>query len=291
MAMPAIIARGTMCSVSVDELLAAGGAALEAGRWDEARAAFEGSLSIGETADACFGVAVAAWWLGDSRASVVAGTRAYALFRRSGDVEHAVQCAVWLGITYKANFANFTAANGWLGRAERLLEAMPPGPLHGWVWMARAYRMADLDAAEELTVRAADVARAAGDVDLELGALSQLGLIRVGKGQTDAGFALIDEAMAAALAGERTNLDTVVYACCDMLNAASWRATSIGPPSGAAWPTTSSRPTAARSCTPSAASTTAACSPPGGAGRTPSVSWRQGCASPRARLPDCMPER
>ena len=68
-------------------------------------------------------------------------------------------------------------------------------------------------------MRAADVARAAGDVDLELGALSQLGLIRVGKGQTDAGFALIDEAMAAALAGERTNLDTVVYACCDMLNA------------------------------------------------------------------------
>lgn len=33
------------------------------------------------------------------------------------------------------------------------------------------------------------------------------------------GFALIDEAMAAALAGERSTLDTVVYTCCDMLNA------------------------------------------------------------------------
>ncbi len=45
------------------------------------------------------------------------------------------------------------------------------------------------------------------------------GLIGVGKGDTAAGFALIDEAMAAALAGERSSLDTVVYAACDMLNA------------------------------------------------------------------------
>ncbi|MGH2603939.1 MAG: LuxR C-terminal-related transcriptional regulator, partial [Dehalococcoidia bacterium] len=77
----------------------------------------------------------------------------------------------------------------------------------------------DLDAADELTERAVEVALAAGDVDLELVALSQLGLIRVGKGDIEAGFGLIDEAMAAALAGERSTLDTVVYACCDMLNA------------------------------------------------------------------------
>ena len=49
--------------------------------------------------------------------------------------------------------------------------------------------------------------------------MSQLGVIRVGQGHLAEGFALIDEAMAAALAGERSNLDTVVYACCDMLNA------------------------------------------------------------------------
>jgi hypothetical protein len=63
------------------------------------------------------------------------------------------------------------------------------------------------------------MARAARDVDLELVASSQLGLIRVGKGLTDAGFALIDEAMAASLAGERLTFDTVVFACCDMLSA------------------------------------------------------------------------
>ncbi|MGH3965105.1 MAG: LuxR C-terminal-related transcriptional regulator [Pseudonocardiaceae bacterium] len=205
--------------MTTEEPLATGHAALAAGRWAEARTAFEAALAREETAQACFGLAAALWWLGENQASVARCARAYSLFRRAGDVGSAVQCAVWLSITYKANFANFAAASGWIGRAERLLEPLEPGSLHGWTRVARAYRMADLDTAEELTVRAVDLAREAGDTDLELVALSQLGLIRVGQGQTSAGFALIDEAMAAVLAGERSTLDTVVYTCCDMLNA------------------------------------------------------------------------
>ena len=199
--------------------LAAGFSALEAGRWADARGVFESALAAGESAEACLGLATALWWLGDSHASVGHASRAYVLFREASNVEGAVQCAVWLGITYKANFANFAAANGWIGRAERLLTPLEPGLLHGWVYVARAYRMADLDAAETLTVRAVELGRVGGDADLELGAMSQLGLIRVGQGRVAEGFALIDEAMAAALAGERSNLDTVVYTCCDMLNA------------------------------------------------------------------------
>ena len=197
----------------------AGQAALEAGRWEDARACFEASLAAGETPAARLGLASALWWLGDNHASVAHATRAYALFREEDDIDGAVQCAVWLAITYKANFANFAAANGWVGRAERLLEARPSGAMHGWVDVARAYRMADLDAAEALASQAIEIARTVGDVDLELGAISQLGLIRVGQGHLAAGFALIDEAMAAVLAGERSSLDTVVYTCCDMLNA------------------------------------------------------------------------
>jgi DNA-binding NarL/FixJ family response regulator len=124
-----------------------------------------------------------------------------------------------LAITYKSNFANFTAANGWLGRADRLLEPIERGPHHGWLWIARAYRMPDLDVAEGLTSRALEVARDTRDVDLQLVALAQLGLIAVGKGDVPGGFALLDEAMAAVLAGERGVLDTVVYTCCDMFNA------------------------------------------------------------------------
>ena len=207
-----------MVGVAVESTADAYGALAE-GRWVDARVAFEAALAGGETAEACFGLAMALWWLGESRACVAWCGRAYALFRESGEVESAARCAVWLAITYKANFANLAAANGWIGRAERLLEPLEAGPLHGWVWVARGYRMTNLDAAEELTMRAVEVARTAGDVDLELVALAQLGLVRVGKGDLEVGFGLIDEAMAAALAGEGATLETVVYACCDMLNA------------------------------------------------------------------------
>jgi ATP/maltotriose-dependent transcriptional regulator MalT len=207
--------------MTAEEPFAHGFAALAEGRWEQARSAFEAVLARGEaeTAEARFGLAMALWWMGENHACVDQCSRAYALFRASGDIAGAARSAVWLAITYKSNFANFAAANGWVLRAERLLEPLDPGPIHGWVRVARAYRMTDLDEAEALTGWAVQIARAAGDVDLELTASAQLGLIRVGKGQTKAGFALIDEAMAAALAGERLTFDTVVFACCDMLSA------------------------------------------------------------------------
>jgi ATP/maltotriose-dependent transcriptional regulator MalT len=203
----------------VDDWTAAGQAALGGGRWEEARDAFATGLVEADTPAARFGLATALWWLGENQASVEQCTAAYASFRRTGDWHGAVDCALWLAITYKANFANRVAANGWIARAERLLERIEPGATQGWVWVTRAYRMADLDASEELTRRALDLAERLGDVDLELTAASQLGLILVGQGATSAGFDLIDEAMAGALGGEPANLGTVVYTCCDMLNA------------------------------------------------------------------------
>ena len=208
-----------MADPDAHDLEAIGSAALESGQWVAARDAFVASLRGAETASAAFGLAAAQWWLGESQASVDASTRAYALFRRADDVEGAVRSATWLCITYKSNFGNFAAANGWIERADRLLAPLEIGPLHAWAWVAHAYRMVDLDGAVALTERALDVATACADVDLELVALSQLGRIRVAMGDTAAGFAMIDEAMAAALGGERSSLDTVVYTCCDMLNA------------------------------------------------------------------------
>ncbi len=201
------------------DLLAVGAAALGSGRWDDARAAYEAVLAEDESAEASLGVAAALWWLGESRDSVARCTHAYALYRRSGDAEHAVRCAVWLAITYKSNYGNHTASDGWTARADRLLEGRPTGPLHGWTALARAYKLPDLDAASLLTRQALEIADAAEDLDLEIVARAQLGLIHVGQGDGESGFALIDEAMAGALAGEGSSLDTVVYACCDMLTA------------------------------------------------------------------------
>ena len=40
-------------------------------------------------------------------------------------------------LVYKANFANFTAANGWLTRAERLVRPGGPGKLRAWIGSVR----------------------------------------------------------------------------------------------------------------------------------------------------------
>ena len=130
-----------MAAAETSDLEAAGYAALEMGRWMEARDAFVASLGDAETASAAFGLAAAQWWLGESQASVDSSTRAYALFRRADDIEGAVRSATWLCITYKSNFGNFAAANGWIGRADRLLQPIEVGPLHAWAWIARAYQM------------------------------------------------------------------------------------------------------------------------------------------------------
>jgi hypothetical protein len=57
---------------------------------------------------------------------------------RRGDTAAAVRCAAWLGIVYKASFANFTAAHGWLTPAKRLIGSSRPSLLHASTWLAQA---------------------------------------------------------------------------------------------------------------------------------------------------------
>src|SRR5262245_66492623 len=118
-----------MAPVTGPDRLAEGRTALAAGNWAQARAAFDDVLADAESAEALFGSANALWWLGESHACVDRARRAYTLFRRSGDIANATYCAVWLAITYKSNFANATAANGWIRRAGGLLAPGARGPL------------------------------------------------------------------------------------------------------------------------------------------------------------------
>jgi ATP/maltotriose-dependent transcriptional regulator MalT len=196
---------------------AAGRAALEAGRWVEARAAFAAALADEETAEALDGMGAALWWLGETRSSVEYSERAYARFRRAGDALQAAITAMSLSVTYISNYGNHAAAGGWLARAERLLGDVDPNPLQGWFWLLRGYLETDPGRAQELQGRALEVARVSGDVDLELCALGDLGLTLVTVGRVEEGLALVDEAMAGTLGGEHSRLDTVVSACCDML--------------------------------------------------------------------------
>jgi DNA-binding NarL/FixJ family response regulator/predicted negative regulator of RcsB-dependent stress response len=104
---------------------------------------------------------------------------------------------------------------GW--RAERVTEALEPNPLQGWLWLLRGFLSGHSDEARRLLELAIEFARTSADADLELVALADLGLAMVVAGEVDDGLALLDEAMAATLAGEYHRLDTVVFASCDML--------------------------------------------------------------------------
>lgn len=76
--------------------------ALAAGRWTNAREAFEAALDQGESAEAPFGLGNALWWLGETEASVRHQERAYAAFRRGSEPEQAALSAVYLCLTYTA---------------------------------------------------------------------------------------------------------------------------------------------------------------------------------------------
>jgi DNA-binding CsgD family transcriptional regulator len=204
-------------ATEAEEALAAGRNALEDGRWTAAATAFERAVELQPSADGLLGLGEARWWLGDVSASVRLRERAYAEMRRRGDPEEAARVALRLSLTYRANLGNHAAASGWLERAARLVTEFDIERLRGWVALSRAGADADPAEAGRLARDALDRARRDGDPDLELCAISQLGSSLVATGRVREGLALLDEAMAGSLGGEGGNLNTVVFASCQMM--------------------------------------------------------------------------
>jgi DNA-binding CsgD family transcriptional regulator len=203
----------------VDELVRDGRAALDAGEWAAARVAFEACLQAVERPDALLGLSDALWWLGETDGAVRRCEEAYAGFRRSGDAASAIVAAVTLYFHQRVSLGNASAARGWLGRAARLVEEHGLAALEGWVMLMRAHDAGDPAVAERWARGACDLAGRHQDPDLELCALSQLGVALVELGRVDEGGTLLDEAMAASLAGECDSLRTVVYTNCNMIAA------------------------------------------------------------------------
>jgi tetratricopeptide (TPR) repeat protein len=204
-------------TASADTALARGYGALAVGNWSEARAAFEESVSTAESAEALDGLGRSLWWLREAREAVVCRERAYSGFRRDGELGRAARIALWLSREYALVFGNDAAARGWLARAQRLLTDVAPGAEQGWIDLARSEGSRDPSEAAIYAEAALDSALAAGDPDLELRALAQLGLVRVSAGDVDEGLAQLDEAMAAATSGEPATLETFADICCTLL--------------------------------------------------------------------------
>jgi DNA-binding CsgD family transcriptional regulator/tetratricopeptide (TPR) repeat protein len=205
--------------VILDDRLSEAQAVLAEGRWEEARELFATILAEGDSAEALDGMGTALWWLGHVRDSLDHRERAYAAYRAEQRHAEAVIVALDVSVSYLSNLDNPTVARGWIARARRAADLGGDERLTGWVWLMEGYTANDPQLQRDLTTRALARGRELGDVDLELGALADLGLALVVGGEVQDGLALLDEAMAGTLAGECQRLDTVVWASCSMLAA------------------------------------------------------------------------
>ena len=206
-----------MTTAVAEDALARGHEALASGKWDNARAAFHEALDLTDSPEALDGLGRALWWLRDERGAVVYRERAYAGFRRDGELARAARIALWLSREYGLAFDNDAASRGWLARAERLLRDVAPGAERGWLDLTRSEAARDAVTAASLASAALDVALATGDTDLELRALAQLGLAEVTMGETETGLLRLDEAMAAVTSGETPTLETFADICCTLM--------------------------------------------------------------------------
>jgi DNA-binding CsgD family transcriptional regulator len=196
-----------------------GADALSSGDWDGARASFERSLALEESAEAQDGVGRALWWLGDPDGAIEHRERAFVLLKERGERRPAAGLAVWLAREHRSVYGNDAVASGWLARAERLLEGDTSSAERGWLFIARARRAASADDRLEQANAALSIATATGNADLEVGALAELGLAAIEHGQVGLGLDQIDEAMAAATSGEADMPETIAEACCTLVAA------------------------------------------------------------------------
>jgi DNA-binding CsgD family transcriptional regulator len=204
-----------------DDALRSATESLALGRWEHARQQLTAILAEQESPEALEGMGTALWWLGEIRESLDYRKRAYAAYRTEQRNTEATFVALDIAVCYLSNLDNSAVAQGWISRARSAAALADEEQLDGWLWLMEGYTSDDPLRQRELLGLALDLARRLGDPDLELSALTDLGLAMVNSGEVSAGLALLDEAMAGTLAGECTRLDTVVWASCSMLSACS----------------------------------------------------------------------
>jgi DNA-binding NarL/FixJ family response regulator len=195
---------------------------LRAARWDAARASFEADLAVDESAGALEGLSWAAWWLDDADTVFAARERAYRLYKRQGDAEAAARMATWLAVDQLDFHGARSVAAGWLRRAHRLLDPLPPGPDHGWLAFHEGYlahAAADSARAKRLACDAAGLGRRCGVADLEMLGLALEGATLVSCARVEEGMRGLDEATATALEGDATIPISSAWTFCLLVSA------------------------------------------------------------------------
>ena len=150
-------------------------------------------------------LAESAWWIGRVDDCIAARERAYVTYMDQRKPRLAAAVAVRLAEDFFRRQAK-SLGNGWLKRAERLLQDVPECREHGALLRLHAMLAfdseGDVEKALGLARRTSDIATRFRDRDLQALAMHDVGRMLVSKGELPQGMALIDEAMAAAVGGE-----------------------------------------------------------------------------------------
>ena len=156
---------------------------------------------------------------GDYRAALDAYEAAFAAYREEGDLVAAARAARTIGWFHGWVFGEWAVYQGWTSQAVALLERAEDVRAEGWVRYEEARRWSDLDVQRRLYVEVIDLARRAGDADLECDATASLGMMLVFSGLVEEGMAYLDGALAAICGGAVRELSVVEGCLCGLLNA------------------------------------------------------------------------
>jgi DNA-binding CsgD family transcriptional regulator len=153
--------------------------------------------------------ALAAYLIGRDSDYLDLLARAYRAHVGSGAGAPAARAAFWLGLRLLFR-GEPGRANGWFGRAQRLLDREPRDCVEqGYLLLATTQQhlnVGESDAAFECASRAGALGERFADVDLVATARHLQGRIRLQQGRLEEGLSLLDECMLAVTAGELSPL-------------------------------------------------------------------------------------
>jgi hypothetical protein len=103
---------------------------------------------------------------GEHARAIEVKERALAEYERRGLRAEAAGLARWLAFLYVSVHGNPAAANGWMARAESLLEGVRECAAHGWLMLDRAPGCSDASEREQLAAAAIAITSRYGDREL-----------------------------------------------------------------------------------------------------------------------------
>ena len=188
--------------------------------WADAYAAFHDVDRAAMTGADLEAFADAAWWCSKLPEASAIRKEAYAAYDAEGNDAAAGAAAARLAIDHFLR-GEPSVGGGFLMRAQRHVAVLPPGPEQGYMATLEAtvaLFSGDLDGALARIADAIRIGREVGDPELVALAVHTQGLAMIDAGRVAEGLALLDEAMAATVAGEVGPYFTgVIY--CSLLSA------------------------------------------------------------------------